>query len=224
MKMSILEFEYKNIRKISSLHISFLNNDGGVIKNNFVMMANGTGKTTTMTLIKGLLDGSAAEWSPSEVKSFKPTTTTGDNGEFSITVKFDEKQYKYFLSLDYAKGTSKIETLAPPKGRESGLRLPEALKGIFTPEFVSRFVFDGEQAKKSMDRTSNEADETIRYLYRLDELDEILGMNLNILTEIQNAEGGSKGTDQSLKNLRTRQNKVRSQIALKKSNRRFTLI
>ena len=86
MKMSILEFEYKNIRKISSLRISFLNNDGDVIKNNFVMMANGTGKTTTMTLIKGLLDGSAAEWTHSEVKSFKPTTTTGDNGEFSIKI------------------------------------------------------------------------------------------------------------------------------------------
>ena len=214
MKMSILEFEYKNIRKISSLRISFLNNDGGVIKNNFVMMANGTGKTTTMTLIKGLLDGSAAEWTPSEVKSFKPTTTTGDNGEFSITVKFDEKQYKYFLSLDYAKGISKIETLAPPKGRENGLRLPEAIKGIFTSEFVSRFVFDGEQAKKSMDRSSNEADETIRYLYRLDELDQILAMNANILTEIQNAEGGSKGTHGSLSNLRTRQANVRKQIAL----------
>lgn len=213
MKMSILEFEYKNLRKISSLQISFRNNDGGVIKNNFVMMANGTGKTTTMTLIKGLLDGSAVKWSADYVKSFAPTTTTGDTGEFSITIKFDEKQYKYFLSLDYVNGVAKIETLAPPKGRETGLRLPEAIKGIFTPEFVSRFVFDGEQAKKSMDRTSNEADETIRYLYRLDELDEILAMNLNILTEIQNAEGGSKGTNSSLSNLRSRQKKVRDHIA-----------
>lgn len=213
MKMSILEFEYKNIRKISSLQISFHNNGGGVVKNNFVMMANGTGKTTTMTLIKGLLDGSAAKWSPDYVKSFSPTTTTSDNGEFSITVKFDEKQYKYFLALDYVNGMAKIETLAPPKGRESGLRLPEAIKGIFTPEFVSRFVFDGEQAKKSMDRTSNEADETIRYLYRLDELDDILAMNMNILTEIQNAGGGSKGTHGSLSNLRSRQQKVREHIA-----------
>ncbi len=214
MKMSILEFEYKNIRKISSLSLSFQNNNSEAIKNNFVMMANGTGKTTTMALIKGLLDGSAVEWTPSEVKSFKPTTTTGSNGEFSITVKFDEKQYKYFLSLDYANGISKIETLAPPKGREAGLHLPLALKGIFTPEFVSRFVFDGEQAKKSMDRTSNEADETIRYLYRLDELDQILAMNTNILTEIQNAEGGTKGTHGSLSNLRTRQANIRKQIAL----------
>lgn len=88
MKMSILELEYKNIRKISSLQISFRNDTGGVIKNNFVMMANGTGKTTTMTLIKGLLDGSAKNWPVDYVKSFAPTTTTGDKGEFSITVKF----------------------------------------------------------------------------------------------------------------------------------------
>lgn len=213
MKMSILELEYKNIRKISSLQISFRNDTGGVIKNNFVMMANGTGKTTTMTLIKCLLDGSAKNWPVDYVKSFAPTTTTGDKGEFSITVKFDEKQYKYFLSLDYVNGIAKIETQAPPKGRETGLLLPTAIKGIFTPEFVSRFVFDGEQAKKSMDRTSNEADETIRYLYRLDELDEILAMNMNILTEIQNAEGGSTGTRGSLSNLRSRQKKVRDHIA-----------
>lgn len=213
MKMSILELEYKNIRKISSLQISFRNDTGGVIKNNFVMMANGTGKTTTMTLIKGLLDGSAKNWPVDYVKSFAPTTTTGDKGEFSITVKFDEKQYKYFLSLDYVNCIAKIETQAPPKGRETGLLLPTAIKGIFTPEFVSRFVFDGEQAKKSMDRTSNEADETIRYLYRLDELDEILAMNMNILTEIQNAEGGSTGTRGSLSNLRSRQKKVRDHIA-----------
>ena len=60
MKMSILEFEYRNIRKISSLRISFLNSDGCVIKNNFVMMANGTKWTYTvlrklpiLTFLKG---------------------------------------------------------------------------------------------------------------------------------------------------------------------------
>jgi hypothetical protein len=129
-----------------------------------------------------------------------------------MTVKFDEKQYKYFLVLDYVNGVAKIETLAPPKGRDAGLRLPESIKGIFTAEFVSRFVFDGEQAKKSMDRTSNEADETIRYLYRLDELDEILAMNESILKEVQNAEGGNKGTHGSLSNLRSRQDKISGYI------------
>ncbi len=214
MKMSIIEFEYKNIRKISSLKISFQDNEGKIIKNNFVMMANGTGKTTTMALIKGLLDGTAAQWTPAEVKSYSPTLTSADCGEFSMTVKFNDKSYKYFLSLDYVNGVAKIETLSPPSGRDPGLRLPETLKGIFTSEFVSRFVFDGEQAKKSMDRESNEADETIRYLYRLDELDTILAMNNNILQEIQNAEGGGKGTHGSLSNLRSRRKKIQDSIAI----------
>ena len=48
MKMSILGIEYKNIRKISELKLSFVDANGKSIKNNFVMMANGTGKTTTM--------------------------------------------------------------------------------------------------------------------------------------------------------------------------------
>lgn len=176
MKMTILEIEYKNIRKITTLKLPFTNADGAVIGNNFIMMANGTGKTTTMELIKGLLDGTAADWTAFKVRSFAPTLTEADTGEFSITVKFDDRQYKYFLSMNYKDGTVQVETSAPPKGREPGLRLPESIRGIFTPEFVRRFVFDGEQAAKSMDSSSNEADETIRYLYRLDELDEILAV------------------------------------------------
>ena len=141
------------------------------------------------------------------MRSFAPTLTEADRGEFSITVKFDDRQYKYFLSMNYKDGTVQVETSAPPKGREAGLRLPESIRGIFTPEFVRRFVFDGEQAAKSMDSSSNEADETIRYLYRLDELDEILAANQRILTEIQNAEG-KRGTSSSLSNLRTRQSDI----------------
>ena len=98
MKMTILEFEYKHIRKISSLKMSFIDTEGKIIQNNFVMMANGTGKTTTMALIKGLLDGSAAKWSEEMVRSFAPTTSQSNIGEFSMTVKFDEKQYKYFIA------------------------------------------------------------------------------------------------------------------------------
>ena len=64
-----------------------------VISNNFIMMANGTGKTTTMELIKGLFDGTAAGWTASKVRSFAPTVTEADTGEFSTTVKFDDRQY-----------------------------------------------------------------------------------------------------------------------------------
>ena len=213
MKMSILEIEYKNIRKISELKLSFVDDNGKSIKNNFVMMANGTGKTTTMELIKGLMDGSAADWSAKKIKTFAPTTSHSDVGVFSIAVKFDERQYKYFLYMNYKTGTANIKTTTTTLGgMEDGRHLPDALKGIFTPEFVRRFVFDGEQAEKTMDSSSNEAEETIRYLYRLDELDEIIATNQRILSEIQDAEG-SKGSKSSLSNLRTRQEGVKTTIS-----------
>ena len=213
MKMSILGIEYKNIRKISELKLSFVDANGKSIKNNFVMMANGTGKTTTMELIKGLMDGSAADWSAKKIKTFAPTTSHSDEGVFSIAVKFDERQYKYFLYMNYKTGTANIKTTTTTLGgMEDGRHLPDALKGIFTPEFVRRFVFDGEQAEKTMDRSSKEAEETIRYLYRLDELDEIIATNQRILSEIQDAEG-SKGSKSSLSNLRTRQEGVKTTIS-----------
>ena len=83
--------------------------------------------------------------------------------------------YRYRLGLsatperEYDEaGTVQVETSAPPKGREAGLRLPESIRGIFTPEFVRRFVFDGEQAAKSMDSSSNEADEMILCCLRME--------------------------------------------------------
>lgn len=213
MKMSILEIEYKNIRKISNLKLSFENPNGNVIGNNFIMMANGTGKTTTMSLIKGVFDGSANGWSSSIVKTYAPTTVTSNNGEFSIKVKFDEKIYHYFFVFDYITGTARIETSAMPKGRENGRILPESIKTIFTEEFVKRFVFDGEQAEKSMDSKFDEAEQTIKYLYRLDKLDDILSANQKILSEIQNTEGeGRNGSDSALSNLRTRRDEVEHTI------------
>ena len=210
MKMSILEIEYKNIRKISDLKLSFVDAAGNVINNNFVMMANGTGKTTTMALLKGLLDGTAVDWEVSEVKSFAPTTNISDTGEFNITVKFDERQYKYFLCLNYNTGVAAISTTTTENGGyEEGRHLPDSLKDIFSSEFVSRFVFDGEQAKKTMDSSSNEAEETIKYLYRLDKLDNIIASNQRILSEIQDAEG-AKGSKSSLSNLKTRRDAVLS--------------
>ena len=55
MKMAILELEYKNIRKITALKLPFTKADGSVISNNFIMMANGTGKTTQWNSSKDYL-------------------------------------------------------------------------------------------------------------------------------------------------------------------------
>lgn len=209
MKMVVTEMEFSNIRKLSSLKIRFTSTGGSLYKNTFIMMGNGTGKTTTITLIKGLLDGSAENWSKDEVRSYQPVNRDVTEGVFSISTRFDERVYKYFLKLDYLNGTAKIScTTALQGGHESTRRFPDSIKDLFTVEFVRRFVFDGEQAQKTLDNKSNEAEEAIKYLYRLDELDEISKTNQQILRQIQDAEGGAAGTGQSVSNLRTRKGKI----------------
>ena len=92
MKMAILELEYKNIRKITALKLPFTKADGSVISNNFIMMANGTGKTTTMELIKGLFDGTAAGWTASKVRSFAPTLTEADRPSIPVAPECQRAQ------------------------------------------------------------------------------------------------------------------------------------
>lgn len=211
MKMTIISFEYSNIRKFSDIKVLFTDSTGKLYKNNFIMMGNGTGKTTTITLIKGLLDGSADAWSPEFVRSFAPASRSDCNGKFEIKVKFDEKTYIYILNLNYVSGKADIQCTTSAQGGLGPRTFPSALKGLFTEEFVRRFVFDGEQATKAMDNNSNEAEEAIKYLYRLDVFDEISRANRQILSDIQMA-GGGKGTSQSVQNLRTRQSKVKAAV------------
>ncbi len=213
MKMVITEMEFHNIRKLCSLKLQFENPSGDIYKNSFIMMGNGTGKTTAVTLIKGLFDGTAESWTSQEIRSFKPSVGDADKGEFSITTKFDDRLYKYFLKLDYTRSTAKIScTTTAQGGHETSRRFPDSVKDLFTKEFVRRFVFDGEQAPKALDNESNEAEEAIKYLYRLDELDDILRINERILHQIQDSENGAAGTDQSVSNLRSRKAKIDKNI------------
>lgn len=211
MKMTIMGLEYTNIRKFSSLKIQFTDDLGRPYKNSFLMMGNGTGKTTTISLIKGLLDGSADEWNEATVRSYAPIGTSVSEGRFKISTRFDERVYNYILTLNYETGKAKTNCLSDDGGL-GPRRFPQALEGLFTKEFVRRFVFDGEQATKAMDNTSNEAEEAIKYLYRLDVFDEISRTNQQILNAIQDSEGGARGTSQSVTNLRTRQGRIKATI------------
>lgn len=213
MRMIVTEMEFENIRKLSSLKISFVNSNGSVYKNSFIMMGNGTGKTTALTLIRALFDGTAETWGSDKIRSFEPQEGEVDKGQFSIVTKFDERIYKYFLKLDYKNGTAKIScTTTAQGGHETSRRFPDSVKDLFTKEFVRRFVFDGEQAPKALDNESNEAEEAIKYLYRLDAIDEIIKMNERILREKQDSEDGAAGTDKSVSNLRSRKSKIDKNI------------
>lgn len=177
MKIRILGWECENIRRMEKLRIELRDSNGKTAPHTLLMMRNGTGKTTTLNLIRAALSGAAAKWKEREVRSYRPAGSKVEKGCFRLQISFDEDIYYYILHLDYEKGTAWYETSSAmlSGGFEEGRRLPLGMRGILDREgFVERFVFDGEQARKTLNSGSHEAENAIVYLYQLDKLDNLL--------------------------------------------------
>lgn len=206
MEIKIVGWGYENIRRFNTLQIDLMQNNH-LPHITLVMMRNGTGKTTTITLMRAILSGSATTWTPDIVRGFKPTQSQVSQGKFYIKVKFGAESYHYNLVLDYDEGKASYQTtrVGLSGGLEAGHELPMQLKGVFNNEgFISRFIFDGEQAKKTLSSSSKEAELAITYLYRIDKLDDLISL-INSLVQRKQSESASRGASStSLKSNRTR--------------------
>lgn len=210
MKIKILGWKCENIRRIGELNIDLSRPDGSVYENTFIMMPNGTGKTTTLELIRAMLTGDAMKWKEKVIRSYRPTLNGAPEGRFCLKVMFDGEIYEYTLYLDYELGEARYETsrVARSGGVEEGHTLPIPLRKVLTSEFVNRFVFDGEQAHKTLDTGSKEAEQAIIYLYQLDKLDELCEQ-VDKLINIKQNEANSRVTERSVSLLKGKAEKLR---------------
>lgn len=214
MEISILGWSYKNIRRFGDLRIDLSPNLVTPPKVSLIMMRNGTGKTTTIHLIRAVLNGTATSWTPKQIREFKPQNSDVSDGAFSLSIRFDRDIYYYSLLFDYDRGTARYLTSRVSNtggGQEEGRNLPSSLNGVFDVEqFVNRFIFDGEQARKTLSSSSTEAENAVKYLYRVDRLEDLKRRVNGIVTRKQ-AEGMRGATAQSVKNNKTRmENKERA--------------
>lgn len=195
MKIRILGWEYINIRRINNLCID-LTNGTTPPKISLIMMPNGTGKTTTISLMRAVLDGTATSWPPDKVREFKPQYGDIKKGEFRLKTKINEELFYFILCLDYENGRAEYKTSRTGQsgGLDNGRNLPYQLSGVFNEQFVSRFVFDGEQAKKTLSSDNAEAENAITYLYQINELDNLKGKIDSIVKQAQdnNTRGATK--------------------------------
>lgn len=196
MKIRIIGWKYENIRKMGNTEINLQTDDGNTYPVSLIMMPNGTGKTTTVKLLRGVLSGKAADWNEKTVKSFAPFRGSADKGKFQLKISFDSIIYYYILILDYIEGKTSIRTSIPAEigGMEEGWQPPYELKGIMdNEEFVNRFIFDGEQAKKTLDAGNEEAEKAIINLYQINKLD-LMIEEIRSLVEIKQENSSGKNT------------------------------
>lgn len=144
MELRVVGWRYENIRG-GIRDVSIAPDEGP--RWTLVQMPNGTGKTTTMTLMRAALTG--ADFTPDEVTALRADDET-EHGLFELRLVIDGKPYRVELHLDFVgRRASYTTTRAQLQGggSEEGWQLPPLLRRLLTPEFTKLFVFDGEFAK-----------------------------------------------------------------------------
>lgn len=138
-----------------------------------VQMPNGTGKTTTLTLLKGALTGEARNWTPRYVSGLR-STSKPDVGMFAVSLTVDGRPLKLELTCDFELGDVSFNTVSPEVGGfNKGWTPPPAVRRFLTPRFVDLFVFDGELANTLLDPHATKAEEAIETLCQLDLIDSV---------------------------------------------------
>ena len=200
MRFHRLRFE--NIREFDKLEFCF--GDESPHHVSMIQMANGTGKTTTLELIRALLSQSGKNFSPDEIADLKPKKLDADFGRVDLTVSFDEDKYTLTLELDYQTGEHKYYTTSAAGkhgGRESGLNIPPKFFSLL--EYVELFIFNGELVHDLLNHEKVSAKKAIDLLYGTRVILELATDARKKGFEIISGSNSTISKDQGLKSQRT---------------------
>lgn len=153
--------------------LSFDKGSGQPYKVTLIQMPNGTGKTTTLALLRAALSGVAEQWAPEQVRSFQKRRPKTDRGYFELRLLLNNRRVTIAMEFDFEKGRVVYRTTRSPHGQQSGYRPPAEFRRYMQPDFVNFFVFDGELAEKLLDRTETNAEVAVTTLFQINLLDEV---------------------------------------------------
>lgn len=172
MNLSVTRFQIGNIREIESLEVDLTGGDEDLSHVTMIQMPNGVGKSTTMELIRTVLQG--RELDEEEVMSYEPTDFDAREGSFELDLEFSGQIFTLRLELDYEFGDYGYRTIKPQLtagGDVPEHDLPLELENVMTDSFVRLFIFDGELTDEFIETGGNKAEEAIKavnYLNRID--------------------------------------------------------
>ena len=145
-------------------------------KASFLQMPNGTGKTTTLELLKSCLYD--RQFTTSDIESYKPKIVTEikDKAFFQTKFTIDGKIFYITINFDFAKKThSYSSSLSDVGGHKQGFRLPDELESIVDKGLLDLLFVDLEIDVKPMFRSHNtNAQEAIRKLCKIKSLEKII--------------------------------------------------
>lgn len=133
-----------------------------------IQMPNGTGKTTTLSLLRAALSGAADgdRWSQDIVQEFKKNDAHNNYGLFELRLKINDNRMTITMEFDFETERISYKTTWG-SGQENGFRPPSELRRFMDPKFVDFYVFDGELAANLLDPSSTHAEMAIESLFQI---------------------------------------------------------
>jgi len=211
MKIQIEGWDSRGFR-CPDVTVSLLVN-GSPGKVALIQMPNGTGKTTTLKLIRASLTGSAEKWSADEIRELRSLSDKSiSQGKFVLRLLVDSKKLVIETAVNFEDGNVRYTTSSPLLGGVvEGWQPPDQIKRFMAEKFVSLFIFDGEFAADLLDSRKAKATEAIDTLSQLDLFDLLKEQaDARWEREEKNASGKSK---QFLAELRLKEGKLKAKLA-----------
>jgi DNA sulfur modification protein DndD len=151
-RFRIAGLSFENIREMENVTLEFESN-----AINPLLMRNGYGKTTMLTLLRWMFTGAIPPQSGSNWPQYK-RDFGGDTSESKVVLKLkisddDDvlRDWELTMWFNHNEGDCGFETYSSEVGgRQAGWHLPPAFRSRFydRPKFTELFIFDGETAKE----------------------------------------------------------------------------
>ena len=140
-----------------------------------IQMPNGTGKTTTLKLLRAALSGSLeGRGESADIGRFRKRDSESSRGTFEVKLQHDNKPLTVSLAFDFVLGQVDYKTTWR-NGQEPGFRPPRPLRRFMNEAFVNFYIFDGELADDLLDRDKTDAGKAIESLFQVHLLDQMSG-------------------------------------------------
>lgn len=137
-----------------------------------IQMPNGTGKTTTLSLLRAALSGAAQNWTTSQIREYRKRGGSSDYGKFSVRLELNNQLVTIILSFNFANNTVFYKTTRG-EGQVEFFDPPLDFRKFMDTNFVNFYVFDGELAEHLLSREHTDAESVIQYLFQINVLEGI---------------------------------------------------
>jgi len=216
VSMQILGWSAKGLR-CPDHDLDFCASEQTPFRVTLIQMPNGTGKTTTLALLRAALSGVADRnaWSTSAVREFRKRTPQSDQGSFELRLSLNKRRVTIIMNFDFTQGVITYKT-THASGQSDRFDPPAEIKRFMNENFVNFYVFDGELAQNLLDREHTNAEEVVEHLFQINLLREIKTKVSSYWTEKTSklsakAEAGRSRRSNIVSELTTRLNVLRQQ-------------